>query len=418
MILLGPVLAFATVAESPAPPAPVAAEVPPLGDAPTLADGAGLIISLGAGSTDFFDEPFEPDIPVQPRVGLAGYIEPDDAILLGVRVGASAHFRNQDVLPNVETAVGFAVGSRDRTVWTGGELGLSYTNGAWTNGRTAPIASATFGVDIDPLTSLGFRLGAALGEDGLEQRHGIVGTYRPAPRTGLSVGVHGGVAAGQHGLTAQLALHQRLGPLRDGWTEPEVVEEQVVTVEAQEHPELRCDEGNLPVGRPPPLGLEGWCARIARNGTPIRNGPYVRWHDMLTVAERGQYTEGQRSGDWEAYDHEGNVRERGSFVADKEEGEWVTYFADGSLMEEGGMRGGERDGRWRFYAEEGHLEVDGTYAAGKRVGLWVDYDAKGTAIRERSYEQGRMVRDERLVVEEQVEGDKPEIRNADGTVPQ
>lgn len=392
-------------------------EVPPTGNTAALADGAGVLLSVGAGSPDLLQD--LPDIPVAPRVGLAGYLEPADALLVGLRVDGAGWFVGDTVAPAVESTLGIALGSRERTVWTGGEVGVALTPGDDASTlEPAAVAAATFGVDIDPLTSLGFRLGLAAGPDGLEQRHGLVGTYRPAPRTGLSVGVHGGVAAGQHGLTAQVSLHQRLGPLRDGWTEPVVVEEQVVTVEAQEHPELRCEEGNLPVGRPPPLGLEGWCARIARNGTPIRNGPYVRWHDMLTVAERGQYTEGQRSGDWEAYDHEGNVRERGSFVADKEEGEWVTYFADGSVMEEGGMRAGERDGRWRFYAEEGHLEVDGTYAAGKRVGLWVDYDANGTAIRERSYEQGRMVRDERLVVDEQVEGDQPEVRNADGTVPQ
>ena len=397
--------------------AAVGEEVPPVGDAATLADGAGVILSVGAGSPDLLQD--LPDIPVAPRVGLAGFLEPVDALLVGLRVGGAGLLSADGVDPAVESTLGIALGSRDRTVWTGGEVGMVLTPGDVDTPDAALLAAATFGVDIDPLSSVGFRIGMVAGPNGIEQRHGLVATYRPAARTGLSVGVHGGVAEGQHGLTAQFALHQRIGPLREGWVEPVFEEEQVVKVEAQEHPELTCADGDVPVGRPPPLGLEGWCARIARNGTPIRNGPYVRWFDMLTVAERGQYTEGQRSGDWELYDHQGNVRERGSFVADQEEGVWITYFADGSVMEEGGMRGGERDGRWRFYSEQGHLEVDGSYAAGRRVGLWVDYNASGTAVRERSYEDGRMVRDQRLIVEEQrlPSGEAAEVRNADGRVP-
>jgi hypothetical protein len=219
-------------------------------------------------------------------------------------------------------------------------------------------------------------------------------------------------------LSAQVLLHQRIGPVRDGWTEPVVVEESVVAVDTHAHPELDCAEGDVPTGRPPPLGLEGWCARVARNGTTTRHGPYVRWHDMVTVAERGQYTDGLRSGSWERYDHEGNLRERGAFVAGKEEGNWTSFFADGSVFEEGGMRAGERDGRWRFYDLEGRLDVEGTYADGQRVGAWYDYDDAGTRVRERRYEEGRMVQDQRLVVaDEDDDGEQPEVRDADGTVP-
>ncbi len=375
----------------------VGAEVPPLADTATLADGAGVVLSIGAASPDLLQT--LPDIPVVPRVGLAGFLEPADAVLVGLRAGGAAVLSAGRADPAVEVALATALGSRERTVWTGGEAGVALTPTAAGALDTALLATATFGVDIDPLTSLGFRLGMAVGPSGIEQRHGLVATYRPAPRTGLSVGAHGSIADGVHGLTTQLALQQRLGPLREGWTPPVVVETSVVDVDVQKHPELRCGEGDLPTGRPPPLGLEGWCVSVAPNGTTVRNGPYVRWHDMLVVAERGQHTDGRRSGEWTSYDHDGNVRESGTFVAGREEGSWTTYYADGAIADEGSMRAGERDGPWRFYDEEGRLDVEGSYLDGGRVGSWYDYDDAGFRVRQRIYEDGRMLADERLVVE-------------------
>jgi len=399
------VLAFGGVGE----------EVPPLGEAATMADGAGVILSVGAGSPDLLAD--LPDIPVVPRVGIAAFLEPADAVLVGLRIGGAGILGTDTVAPAGEAAVAVALGSRERTVWTGGEIGVGITPGEVETPDAALLAAATFGVDVDPISSIGFRLGMAAGANGLEQRHGLVASFRPAPRTGISAGVHGGVAQGTHSLAAQLTFHQRLGPLTDAWTEPVVVVESVIDVDIQEHPELQCEEGDVPTGRPPPLGLEGWCARVAPNGTTTRHGPYVRWHDMVTVAERGQYTDGLRSGTWEAYDHEGNLRERGDFVAGKEDGAWTNTFADGSIFEEGDMRAGERDGRWRFYDREGRLDVEGSYADGRRVGPWYDYGDDGTRVRERRYEDGRMMQDQRLVVEETEAGEGAEVRDADGTVP-
>jgi hypothetical protein len=237
------------------------------------------------------------------------------------------------------------------------------------------------------------------------------------------LGVHGGhyavpatqetAALDKYPLGLQLLFHTRLGPVIAPWTPPVRVEKRVVPIDVQEHPELTCGPGDYPNGRPPPLGQEGWCARVAQNGAVSRQGPYVRWHDMLVVAERGQYTDGLRSGQWIRYDHDGNVREQGEFVLDLEEGHWINFWADGAVQEEGDMLRGEPHGRWRFHDEKGRLRVEGSYEKGNRVGRWVDYAEDGREERERIYDEGRLVTTNQLINND-VDPNAPTVEGAGG----
>ncbi|MEM6929064.1 MAG: hypothetical protein AAF602_19150, partial [Myxococcota bacterium] len=79
---------------------------------------------------------------------------------------------------------------------------------------------------------------------------------------------------------------------------PENPETTGLSTSLPSHPQLFCDPGTYAIGVPPPRGREAWCAREDDQGRLVRHGLYLRWHDDDTVAERGQYINDLRAGEW------------------------------------------------------------------------------------------------------------------------
>jgi hypothetical protein len=388
--------------------APSTDELPPIGAHATWAQGPGVVLEAGAVSDNVVD--LTRAQPVTGRVGVGGLLDVEGG-LVGAHASAAPWFEGSAASVSFTGGLSAAFASPQRDTWFGGDVSLA------TGSASTLVMNAAGSVDLDATTAAGVRFGGAFDLDNgdLEARAQALLGYRFTQRSGFTAAGNLGWEAGDPGdvqnstvpldqrvaLGLSLVVHTRFGPLIEGWVAPPpaAAAPPPPPVEVHKNPELRCAPGDLPTGRPPPIGLEGWCVRVARNGAVSREGPYVRWHDMVIVAERGAFTEGKRSGMWSRFDHEGKLREEGEFAADLEEGRWVRYRADGSVQDEGAMARGEPVGEWRFYADEGWLQTVGSYVEGQRAGRWVDLDETGREIRERVYADGRLVSTQDLVTD-------------------
>jgi hypothetical protein len=391
----------------------MALELPAVGTSAALADGPGVVLSAGVGSLPV--QALGDGLPVVPRASMGYLAGPtDDALLLGAVVGGSLWAGDPSVFAAEGRLTG-AVGSPQRTVWVGGDLGV----GVQRREVVVPQVSyaGTLAVDLDPLTTVTLRLGASAAEV-VTPRLGLGVVYRPSPKSHVAIGSDVGrtaeVGAARYPTTAHAVFGGRVGrdvlpagvdvpdPARaEGPFDPRSV------VDVVEHPMLRCPEGTLSTGRPPPLGREAYCVRAFDADTVVRDGPFVRWHDAEHLAEAGSYRLGKRTGAWTRYAHDGKVREVGTFDDDLEQGDWITFFADGTPEEEAVMVEGELHGPWRLFRSDGSLAVEGTYEEGVRTGVWLDFDEEGTAVRERIYVDGRLTSQRELEPEEGDDGEAP-----------
>jgi len=157
------------------------------------------------------------------------------------------------------------------------------------------------------------------------------------------------------------------------------------------HPQLFCDPGTFAIGVPPPRGREAWCAREDEQGRLVRHGLYLRWHDDDTIAERGQYINDRRAGEWVLHGTDGTLIGRGPYLEGERHGLWVTWFDNGTMASQGSWYKGVPDGDWTYYTKAG-VRIEGRWDRGVRDGEWLDYDASGTIIRRREFLSGQLIR--------------------------
>ena len=373
-------------------------ELPAVGTSAAVAEGPGLVLEGGVSSVVLPPAGELSGLPVVPRLGV-GYLggPVHDALVLG-GVTTWAGTVDDAGQPRIggEARLTAAVGSPQRTAWVGADIGVGvHLDG----GEALPqvLGAGTLAVDFDALTSLTVRLGAAASAAGVEPRLGLGVVYRPGLRSSVAVGAQGGrrsadQVASRYPATAHVLVGGRIGPeLEEPRVEVEVVStEPEDLVDEAKHPAIRCLPGDISTGRPPPLGVEGWCVRVSRNGEVTRHGMYVKFHRDGVVAVVGEYTMGRRSGQWQWTSFDGTPEESGSFVDDVESGLWVKHFASGGVEEETEMVSGKPHGSYRLFHRSGSLAVAGRYEMGQRVGSWFDYDEGGGLTRERVYVDGRL----------------------------
>lgn len=377
-----------------------AVPLPAVGTSAAVADGPGLVFDLGVGAG-----PFLPDgrPPIAPRASVGWLAGPtDDALLLGVVAGTAATVPD---LGDVTTELRLtgAVGSPLRTTWVGLDLAAGPVlrdDGVVLRGA----AVGTLAADLDPLTTITVRMGAVLGH-AVAPTLGLGFVYRPSRSAHVAVGAdaerHDGLGLARYPSSAHVTFGGRVGPDTVQPEAPGAYSVEAVRdapedfVDVREHPMLTCPGDALPTGRPPPLGREAWCVRVVGEEV-VRDGPFVRWHDVANVAEVGHFTLGQRSGAWSAYDPEGMLREAGLFEHDLEQGLWTTYYPSGGIEERATFVDGELHGPWELFAPEGHVTVVGAYEHGRRTGVWLDLSLEGVPVRERLYEAGRLVQQREL----------------------
>ncbi|MEQ1570637.1 MAG: hypothetical protein ABMA64_33720, partial [Myxococcota bacterium] len=170
----------------------------------------------------------------------------------------------------------------------------------------------------------------------------------------------------------------------------------VPRIQVVEHPDLQCEEGQLPTGQPPPYGLEGWCAAIdAGTLRQVMDGAYLRWYDADHVEQRGQYESDARIGTWVHYDPNGVVDTVGEFVDGVMSGTWRTYYPSGAAKSEMAFEAGRQTGPSVDWSADGRRVVVGSWALGERDGVWREY-VDGQLTNERTYRMGVLQLEERI----------------------
>ncbi|MEN0065464.1 MAG: hypothetical protein AAGA48_25180 [Myxococcota bacterium] len=171
---------------------------------------------------------------------------------------------------------------------------------------------------------------------------------------------------------------------------PETQEPTTPSTALPSHPQLFCDPGTLPVGVPPPRGREAWCAIEDDQGRLVRDGLYLRWHTPDTIAERGQYQDDRRTGEWVLHAPNGVLIGRGPYLDGERHGLWMTWFDSGEMASQGSWYKGVPDGEWAYFTKSG-TRIEGRWDRGVRDGEWLDYDTTGTVIRRREFLSGQLI---------------------------
>lgn len=160
-----------------------------------------------------------------------------------------------------------------------------------------------------------------------------------------------------------------------------------------DHPDLKCMEGTIGAGSPPPAGLEVYCAKVLPDMKLLKHGMAIEWHTQTRRKARGQYLEGVKIGEWIVWHPTGSPMEQGNYVAGKRDGTWEMFHSDGSPASKGDYVGGKENGDWTYWAEDGSTRTEAHWRDGQRDGTWLVYDVANDSEprSERVYSNGRMV---------------------------
>lgn len=161
------------------------------------------------------------------------------------------------------------------------------------------------------------------------------------------------------------------------------------------HPDLQCPPGTWGAGDGPPNGVEVWC-ELRSPTDAVRQGPSIRWHDNGRREAEGSWSGGKPHGDWRYWHPNGAPKAQGTYAQGLREGVWTNYHPDGSRESEGTFVGGQEHGPWVFWDPATFRRTEGAFELGKRTGRWIDLDASGVAVRERLYQEGRLVNQREL----------------------
>ncbi len=357
-------------------------------------------------------------VPVVPRLWLGVVERPTPGFQWSVGLQGSAlvpvRAASFGTGAGVQGGVAFA-GPRERT-WTGVDVDVGRFDFTSADGRIRQFGAGVGWVlalrASSRLTLFGQFSGRlnrvvdeSAGDDGrtlrLEPRAMVGGSWVDKRSLAYSLGLRAGIRddeAIRLPLALVLSVTARFGKLDGlGKREPEVAEIAPAEPEAPglstslpSHPQLFCDPGTYAIGVPPPRGREAWCAREDEQGRLVRHGLYLRWHDDDTIAERGQYVNDRRAGEWVLHAEDGTLIGRGPYLEGERHGLWMTWFDNGEMASQGSWYKGVPDGEWTYYTKAG-VRIEGRWDRGVRDGEWLDYDTTGTVIRRREFLAGQLI---------------------------
>lgn len=85
----------------------------------------------------------------------------------------------------------------------------------------------------------------------------------------------------------------------------------------------------------------------------------------------GNYSNGQRVGEWEFYYPQGTLEQKGLYNdKGKPEGKWTWYFSSGQVLREENYRNGLKDGQSTQYSIDGKIVAQGDFIDDKEDGQW------------------------------------------------
>ena len=106
------------------------------------------------------------------------------------------------------------------------------------------------------------------------------------------------------------------------------------------------------------------------------------------VAQNKIDKQGRRQGHWVRTDKDGSKIYEGTFVDGQETGTFTYYYHDGSVRIRNTYSEPGRVCSHEAYDEQGHLLATGTYNQRNRDGLWKFYNESGRLVKEASYKMG------------------------------
>jgi len=92
------------------------------------------------------------------------------------------------------------------------------------------------------------------------------------------------------------------------------------------------------------------------------------------------------------------IAEKANYVNDKREGEWLQYYASGKIFLKSNYSGGLLNGKFEVWFENGKHEISGCYKNNFREGKWLIYNEDGSLKYEVNYTNG-MTKDRQMDID-------------------
>ena len=108
-----------------------------------------------------------------------------------------------------------------------------------------------------------------------------------------------------------------------------------------------------------------------------RQGHWVRMDKDGSKIYEGDFVDGQETGVFTYYYHDGTVRMRNTYSVPGVRCRHEAYDEKGRLLARGDYDRRNRDGRWEFFSEDGRLVKEASYRMGIKDGLHVIYTQNG-----------------------------------------
>lgn len=108
-----------------------------------------------------------------------------------------------------------------------------------------------------------------------------------------------------------------------------------------------------------------------------RQGHWIRTDKDGSKIFEGDFVDGQETGVFTYYYHDGTVRIRNTYTEPGKRCLHEAYDEQGHLLARGEYNQRNRDGLWRFYAEDGHLVKEASYKMGVKDGQHVVFENNG-----------------------------------------
>jgi antitoxin component YwqK of YwqJK toxin-antitoxin module len=122
-----------------------------------------------------------------------------------------------------------------------------------------------------------------------------------------------------------------------------------------------------------------------------REGPYVEYDTAENVILKGEYYDGDRTGEW--FYQIGDNREIGSYELGNKNGEWKHYYSNiDQLRFVGSYNNGDEDGTHKWFYANGNVELIGDYRVGQKIQDWKKYNEDGSAYMTFTYRNNELIK--------------------------
>jgi antitoxin component YwqK of YwqJK toxin-antitoxin module len=157
-------------------------------------------------------------------------------------------------------------------------------------------------------------------------------------------------------------------------------------------------------------GIKGVAEMYDPIGVVIAKGKYLgskkdsTWNfytekGILTSIET--YNNGLKNGPSYVYFPNGVISEIINWQNDQKHGEWTQYSESGALRLKGNHHNGLIEGNYQVFYESGAKEITGTYKQGNQDGEWVFWGTDGKVMLKLIFNNGKLLNEEELNMEEQ-----------------